>query len=44
MEIVKGIASFIFTNRRIIGTIIGSTLMLFGYVDEGNFIMRVGEQ
>lgn len=44
MKNVKGIASFIFTNRRIIGTVIGSTLMLFGYVDEGNFIMRVGEQ
>lgn len=44
MKNVKRIASFIFINRRIIGTVIGSTLMLFGYADEGNFVIRIGEQ
>lgn len=44
MEKLKKIASFVFVNRRVIGSIVGSSLVLLGYVDEGNFIQRVGEQ
>lgn len=44
MQKLKKAASFIFMNRRIIGSIIGSTLVLLGYVDEGNFVRHLGEQ
>jgi hypothetical protein len=44
MKMLKKAASFVFINRRVIGSIIGSTLVLFGYVDEGNFVQYIGEQ
>ena len=44
MRKFKEIASFVFNNRRVLGSIIGSTLVLFGFVEEGNFVQRVGEQ
>lgn len=44
MQKFKEIASFVFINRRVIGSIIGSTLVLFGFVEEGYFIQHIGEQ
>lgn len=44
MEKCKVVAKYLFTNRRIIGVIVGSLLTLAGYHDEGRFVQNLGEQ
>lgn len=43
MEKCKVVVKYLFTNRRIIGVIVGSLLALAGYHDEGNFVQSLGE-
>lgn len=43
MEILAKVAKYVFTNRRVIGLIVGSTLTLAGLPDVGDFITRLGE-
>lgn len=44
MKKFKEVAVFVFKNRRLIGAILGSTLALLGYAEEGHFVQRLGEQ
>lgn len=44
MKKFKKVATFVFINRRVIGTVIGGIVALLGYSDEGLFIQRIGEQ
>lgn len=40
----KKVVSFIFINRRVIGTIVGGFLALLGFTDESLSVQRIGEQ
>lgn len=44
MKNVTKVMSFLFANRRVIGTVVGGMLVLFGYNEEGAFVTRLGEQ
>lgn len=44
MKMVMKAVEFTVTNRRIIGTIVGSLLMLCGLADEGAFILDLSER
>lgn len=43
MEKVKKGLAFIINNRQLLGAILGSTLVLLGYVEEGNIFLHAGE-
>lgn len=44
MKDVKRFLLFVYENRRMIGTVVGSTLVLCGYVEQGKFVIHAGEQ
>lgn len=44
MKQVSKVVSFIFVNRRVVGTIIGGVLMLFGYGEEAKFFTHIGAE
>lgn len=44
MDKLRKVISFTLKNRRIIGSIVGSLLMLYGYADEGAFISDMSKR
>lgn len=44
MEGIKKFLFFVYENRRMIGSVVGGTLVLCGYVEQGKFVIQAGEQ
>lgn len=43
MKTLAKVAKYIFTNRRVIGLIVGSTLTLAGLPELGGFVTNIGD-
>ncbi len=42
MKALINVFRFVIKNRRVIGVIVGATLTLAGYLEEGKYIEKVG--
>lgn len=42
MKFIKHALSYLIANRRVLGVIVGASLSLLGYVEEGKFVEQVG--
>lgn len=42
MKVLTIVFRFVMNNRRVIGVIVGATLTLAGFTEEGEYIERVG--